>query len=46
MGWSGDSGFVDDEDRLSQEDNSNIGLQQILDGWPELPAPPGSRPSK
>lgn len=45
-GLVGDSGFVDDEDRLSQEDNSNIGLQQILDGWPELPAPPRSRPSK
>jgi hypothetical protein len=39
-GLVGDSGFVDDEDRLSQEDN-NIGLQQIVEGWPDLaPLPP------
>ena len=45
-GLVGDSGFVDDEDRLSQEDNSSIGLQQILDGGPDLQAPPSKRPSK
>lgn len=44
-GLVGDSGFVDDEDRLSQEDN-NIGLQQIVEGWPDLGPLPPQRPAR
>lgn len=33
-GYTGDIGYVDDEDRMSQEDNL-IGLEQIVEGWPD-----------
>jgi len=41
-GDSGELGYLDDEDRMSQEDNQ-LELEQIVEGWPDPPTPPEPR---
>ncbi len=38
-GLAGDTGYIDDEDRMTQE-GGELDLASLVEGWPDPPAPP------